>query len=85
MGVHVCREYLKILMQNFQKQIAYFYSLQKNTQIEKTNRSNQSSDEGYIVDLKSALLLEIFAMAGQLQCARAKNLHALRYKMHENI
>ena len=45
-------------------------SLRKNTQIEKKNRSNQSLDEGDIVDLKSALLLENFAIAGQLPCAR---------------
>ena len=76
---------MKFLVKIFQKQIAYLDSLQKNTQIEKKNRSNRSSDEGDIIDLKSALLLENFAMAGQLQCARAKNLHALRYKMHAKL
>ena len=85
MGARVCREYLKIFGEIFSEKIAYLDSLRKNTQIEKKNRSNRSSDEGDIIDLKSALLLENFATAGQLQCARAKNLHALRYKMHEKL
>ena len=85
MGARVCREYLKFLVKNFHKKIAYLDSLRKNTQIEKKNRSNRNLDEGDIVDLKSALFLEKFAMAGQLQCARAKNLHALRYKMHAKL
>ena len=85
MGARVCREYLKIFGVIFQKQIAYLDSLRKNTQIEKKNRSNRSSDEGDIIDLKSALLLENFAIEGQLQCAQAKNLHALRYKMHAKL
>ena len=51
----------------------------------KKNRSNRSLDDGDIVDLKLALLLENFATAGQLQCARAKNLHALRNKMHAKL
>ena len=45
----------------------------KKNQIEQKNRSNRSSDEGYIVDLKSALFLEYFATATQLQCAQVRN------------
>ena len=85
LGARFCREYLNILMKIFQKKIAYLDSLRKNTQIEKKNWSNRSSDEGDIIDLKSSLLLENFVMMGQLQCARAKNLHALRYKMHAKL
>ena len=69
MGARVCREYLEILMQTFQKQVVYLDSLRKNTQIEKKNWSNRSSDEGDIIDLKSTLLLENFVTVGQLQCA----------------
>ena len=39
----------------FKKKIEYFDSLQKYTQMEKQNQSNQSSDEGDIIDLKSTL------------------------------
>ena len=47
-------------MQNFQKQIAYLDSLRNHTQIEKTNQSNQSLDDGDIVNLKSALFFRKF-------------------------
>ena len=67
------REYMKIFIKKFQKQIAYLDSLRKNTQIEKKkNRSNRSLDDGDIVDLKSALFLENFAITGQSQCARVR-------------
>ena len=69
----------------FLEKNSIFGFLEKNTQIEKKNRSNRISDEGDIVDLKSTLLLENFATVGQLQCARANNLHALRYKMHAKL
>ena len=75
----------KIFGEMFKTKLAYLYSLRNNTQIEKKNRLNRSLDEGDIVYLKLALLLENFATAGQLQCAQAKNLHALRYKMHEKL
>ena len=59
-------KYLKILMQKFLEKKEYLDSLQKNTQIEKKkNRLNRSSDDGDIIDLKSALLLENFVRAGQ--------------------
>ena len=66
MGARVCREYLKFLVKYFQKQIAYLDSLQKNTQIEKKNQSNWSSDEGDIVDLKSALFDRKFCDSGTI-------------------
>ena len=42
---------MRIFVQNFHKQISYLDSLRKDTEIKK-KWSNQSSDEGDIVDLK---------------------------------
>jgi len=39
-GLRVCREFLRIYVQNFQKQIVDLDSLGKNTQIQKTNWLN---------------------------------------------
>ena len=72
MVARVCREYLKFLVKYFQKQIEYLDSLRKNTQIEKKNQSNQSSDEGDIIDLKSTLFLGNFVTTRKLQCARVR-------------
>ena len=52
-GLRVCREYLRIYVQKFRKQIEYLDSLGKHTQIQKNNWPNQISDKGDIIDLKS--------------------------------
>ena len=46
--------------------------------MEKKIWSNQSSDEGDIIDLKATLFYKIFVTSGQLHYARVKNLYALK-------
>ena len=54
-GLRVCREFLRIYVQFFQKQIEDLDSLGKDTQIQKKKRPNWSMDDGDITDLKSTL------------------------------
>ena len=64
-GPRVCKEDLRISMKRLQKQIADMDSFGKDTQIQKTNQSNPSSDEGDIIDLKSTFFLENSMTMGQ--------------------
>ena len=59
-GRRVFRLDLKILVKKFQKKRPYLDSLRKNTQIQKKNRPNWSSDEGDIADSKSVILKQFF-------------------------
>ena len=54
------RSDLKLLVKNLQKKRPDLDSLRKNTQIQKKNRPNWSSDEGDIANSKSAMLKQFF-------------------------